>query len=134
MSLHNLAIVALLLVFNVSFGAGMLGWALFVPAGFLLDPLFHQVGSMLLLGMPALTPLWTTWYNVPVVPYTGFNNTVVLGSFVGWLLLSLPIFFAARYGVARYRATLGERVKRTRFYQAVTASRAYNVYRWFRPE
>ena len=134
MTLHNVVIVALLLVLNVSFGAGLLGWALFVPAGFLLDPLFDRIGGALLLQTPALTPLWTAWYNVPVVPYTGFNNTVVLGSFVGWLLLSVPIFFAARYGVVRYRATLGARVKQTRIYQMVTASKAYNVYRWFRPE
>ena len=34
--------------------------------------------------------------NTPLVPYTNFNNTVVLGSFVGWLGLAVPIFFAAR--------------------------------------
>jgi hypothetical protein len=53
---------------------------------------------------------------------------------VAWLGLALPVFVAARYGVARYRATLGERVRRSRFYHAVTASKAYNVYTWFRPD
>lgn len=134
MSLHNLAIVALLLVLNVSFAGGLLGWALFAPAGFLLDPLFERLGRTLLLDTPQLTPLWTAWYNAPVVPYTSFNNTVVLGSFLGWLLLSLPIYSLARYGVLRYRATVGERVRRTRLYRALTASKAYNVYRWFHPE
>ena len=78
--------------------------------------------------------MWTSWFNAPVVPYTNFNNSIVLGSFLVWLALSLPIFFAARYGVSRYRATLGERVRRSRFYNAVTASKAYNVYTWFRPD
>jgi hypothetical protein len=58
---------------------------------------------------------------------------VVLGSIVGWLLLFLPIYFLARLGVVRYRATIGDRVKRSRFVQALEASRLYNVYRWFRP-
>lgn len=133
MNVHNLVVFSLVLLLNVSFGGGMLGWALFVPLGFLLDPLFHAVGLQLL-GAPSLRPLWTGWYNAPLVPYTNFNNTVVLGSVVGWLVLAVPIFFAARWGVARYRATIGARVQQSRFYQAITASKAYNVYKLFRPD
>lgn len=133
-NVHNLVILALLVLLNVSFGGGLLGWALCTPLGFLLDPLFDRVGRLLLLETPALQPLWTAWYNTPGLPYTNFNNTVVLGSVVVWLVLALPIFFLARAGVTRYRATWGARVQQSRFYRAVTASRAYNVYRWFRPE
>jgi uncharacterized protein (TIGR03546 family) len=132
MNLHNLIVFSLIVLLNVSFGGGMLGWALFVPVGFLLDPLFDRVGASLLLA-PALRPMWTSWYNTPLVPYTNFNNTVVLGSVVLWAVLAIPIFFAARYGVARYRATIGERVRQSKFYQAVTASQVYNWYKLFRP-
>jgi uncharacterized protein (TIGR03546 family) len=132
MNVHNLVIVSLLVLLNVSFGGGMLGWMLFVPVGFLLDPVFDKIGSSLLTA-PSLTPLWTDWTNTPLLPYTNFNNTIVLGSFVGWLVLAVPIFFAARYGVARYRATIGERVRRSRWYKAVTASQVYNIYKMFRP-
>ncbi len=132
-NVHNLLIFSLILILNVSFGGGMLGWALFVPVGFLLDPLFHAVG-LRLLEAPSLRAFWTGWYNTPLLPYTNFNNTVVLGSVAGWLGLAIPIFFGARYGVARYRATIGERVRRSKLYQAITASKAYNVYRLFRPE
>jgi uncharacterized protein (TIGR03546 family) len=132
MNLHNLVIFALLVLLNVSFGGGMLGWMLFVPIGFLLDPVFHSIG-LSLLEAPSLRALWTSLTNTPILPYTNFNNTVVLGSFVSWAVLAVPIFFAARYGVARYRATIGERVKQSRFYKAVTASQAYNIYRMFRP-
>jgi uncharacterized protein (TIGR03546 family) len=132
MNVHNLVILSLLVLFNLSFGGGMLGWMLFVPVGFLLDPVFDKIGLSLLTA-PSLTPLWTDWTNTPLLPYTNFNNTVVLGSFVGWLVLAVPIFFAARYGVARYRATIGERVRRSRWYKAVTASQVYNIYKMFRP-
>ena len=47
------------------------------------------------------------------MPYTNFNNTVVLGSVVGWLVLLVPVFLLTRYGVARYRATVGERVRQS---------------------
>jgi uncharacterized protein (TIGR03546 family) len=132
MNLHNLVVFALIVILNVSFGGGMLGWALFVPLGFLLDPLFHAIGLSLLRSQ-SLRPLWTDVFNTPLVPYTNFNNTVVLGSVVGWLVLAVPIFFAARYGVARYRATIGERVRQSKFYKAITASQIYNWYRLFRP-
>ena len=139
-SVVTLVVVALLIIFalivilNVSFGGGMLGWALFTPVGFLLDPQFDRVGRSLLLDTPALKPIWVTWYNTPAIPYTNFNNTVVLGSIIGWIVLVIPIFFLSRWALIRYRATLGARVRRSRFYQAVSASKAYNVYRWFRPE
>jgi uncharacterized protein (TIGR03546 family) len=132
LNVHNLVIFSLIVLLNLSFGGAMLGWALFVPVGFLLDPLFHAIG-LELLQAPALRPFWTALTNMPLVPYTNFNNTVVLGSFAGWLVLAVPIFFAARLGVARYRATIGERVKQSRFYKALTASQAYNWYRMFRP-
>jgi hypothetical protein len=49
------------------------------------------------------------------------------------VILAVPIYFAARWGVARYRATIGERVRQSRFYKALTASQVYNWYRLFRP-
>src|SRR6266850_2975239 len=104
MNVHNLIVFSLIVVLNVSFGGGMLGWVLFVPIGFLLDPLFDKIGLSLLTAS-SLRPLWTDWTNTPILPFTNFNNTVVLGSFVSWVVLAIPIFFAARYGVARYRAT-----------------------------
>ena len=133
MSLHNLVILALLAILNVSFAAGMLGWAMLVPVGFLLDPLFDRIGQRLLLESPSLQPFWTRLDNTPILALAGLDNTVVLGSVVGWLALTLPLFLLARAGVLAYRATLGERIRRTRIYSAVSASRAYNVYRWFRP-
>ena len=130
-SVHNLVILLLLAVLNVSFAAGLFAWVAFVPVGFLLDPVFDLIGRRLLTATPSLQPLWTTWDNTPGLALTGFNNTVVLGSVVGWLVLAIPIFVLARAGVVRYRATIGEQVRRSAFYRAVTASRAYNVYRWF---
>jgi uncharacterized protein (TIGR03546 family) len=130
-NVHNVLIVLLLAVLNVSFAAGLFAWALFVPVGFLLDPVFDRIGRALLVDTPALQPLWTTWDNTPGLALTNFNNTVVLGSIVGWLVLAPPIFALSRVGVIRYRATVGARVRSTALYKAITASRAYNVYRWF---
>jgi len=132
LNLHNALIFALLVLLNVSFAGGMLGWALFIPIGFLLDPLFDWIGHSLLLA-PSLRGLWTSCYNTPIVPLTNFNNTVVLGSLVFAVLFAVPLFLATRLAVIRYRATIGERVRQSRWYRAVMASKAYNVYKMFRP-
>jgi uncharacterized protein (TIGR03546 family) len=129
---HNLLLFAAIVLLNVSFAGGLLGVALFTPVGFLLDPLFDRLGRHLLQA-PRLQPLWTRWYNVPLLPYTGFNNSVTLGSVVVWLIAAVPLYLLARRGVATYRATYGPRVAESRFMRWLKASTIYNVYCWFDP-
>jgi hypothetical protein len=45
----------------------------------------------------------------------------------------VPLFFLARWLVARYRATVYVRLQKLRVFQAVKASKAYNLYTMFRP-
>lgn len=130
-NVHNVIVLVLLVMLNVSFAAGLLAWALFTPIGFLLDPAFDRIGRALLLESASLQPLWTRLDHTPFVPFTNFGNTVVLGSVIGWLILSAPIYLAARLAVVRYRTTYGARVRQWRIVQALTASRAYNVWQWF---
>lgn len=132
-NLHNAVVFALIVLLNVSFAGGMLGWAVFVPVGFVLDPLFDWIGHQLLFA-ESLRSVWTTLYNMPIVPLTNFNNTIVLGSLVFALLFFVPFFFLARWVVTRYRATIGARVRQSKWYRALTASKLYNVYRLLKPQ
>lgn len=129
---HNLVVLAVAMLTTVSFPGVMLGWAVAVPLGFLLDPLFDWAGGALL-AWPVLTPLWTWAVNTPVVALFKFNNTIVLGSLVTWLVLLVPLFLVLRLLVTRYRATVYQRLMRTRAFQAVKASKLYNLYTLFRP-
>ena len=133
MNIHNVAIFAAAMLLNVSFPAFLLGWALFVPIGFALDPAFHALGRTLLIDTPALGAMWTAWSNTPVVPLTNFNNTVVLGSVIAWAVLFVPLFFLLRWLVAQYRERVYARLQQVRLFQVVTASKLYNIYRLFRP-
>ncbi|HET7040886.1 MAG TPA: hypothetical protein VFI13_02660, partial [Gemmatimonadales bacterium] len=126
----GLIFVALVML-NVSFSAGMLGWALAVPVGFALDPLFDALGRYLLITRADLTPFWTRVLNLPLAPYTGVNNTVTLGATLVWLV-SLPLlYWGARAGVAKYRATWGPKIEQSHFMRALKASSLYNVYTFF---
>ena len=133
MNAHNLVVLLLLAVLNVSFAAGMLAWGVFVPIGFMLDPIFDRIGRFLLVDSTSLRPMWTALDNTPGLALTNLNNSVVLGSVVFWLLLFVPLYFASRVGVLKYRATVGERVRNSHFYKVLESSQLYNVYRWFRP-
>lgn len=133
MNAHNLVLFAALLLLNVSFGGGMLGLALFTPLGFLLDPLFDKIG-LALLNAPSLRSLWTSWYNAPLVPYSNFNNSVTLGSFVVWLVTVVPLYFLTRRAVLVYRERYAERVVNSRLLRAIKASKLYNIYAWFVPQ
>jgi uncharacterized protein (TIGR03546 family) len=132
LNVHNLLIVAIAVITNVSLPGFSLGWALMIPFGFILDPVFDRVGQALLLRIPALQPVWTDGYNSFAV-LTNFNNSVVLGSVVCWLVAALPLYFVFKLAISRYRRHVYERLAKTRVFQAVKASKAYNIYRLFQP-
>ena len=132
LSLHNIVVVLLAMILTVSLAGFSLGWTVFVPLGFLLDPLFDRIGDALL-SAPWLAGLHTWIANTPVISLAGFNNTIVLGSLVFWIVMYVPIYLLAKKGVERYRATVYERLRNTRAFQAVKASQLYKVYQWFNP-
>jgi uncharacterized protein (TIGR03546 family) len=134
MTVQVLLVFVALVMLNVSFGGGMLGWALAAPFGFLLDPLFDAIGRYLLITRADLTPFWTRVGNLPVLPYTQYNNTVALGATLFWAVTLPLLYIGGRWGVAKYRATWGPKLEQSRWFKAIKASSLYNVYRWFSPE
>jgi uncharacterized protein (TIGR03546 family) len=132
-NLHNVLVLSLVLVLNVSVPGAVLGWVCCIPLGFALDPVFDAIGRTMLLDVPPLNGLWGTIYNTPVLALTNLNNSIVLGSLVGWMALAFPIFFLTRWAVGRYRATIYARYRDAKLFKAIRASKLYNMYRLFRP-
>jgi len=104
-------IFALLFFINVDKGMAVFSTLLFTPIGYLVDGLAHAIGKALL-SAGALRPLWTALYDLPIVPLTRFNNTVVLGNAVLGLLLFVPLYLGFIRVVLAYRAKYKERVDR----------------------
>jgi len=127
MSLHNLAVLLLVLVLRVNLTAFLLGLGVFSAAAYLFDPLFHAAG-LFLLSSESLEGLWTSMYNMPVFRIERFNNTIVMGSLVVSLVLFLPVFFLARAGIVRYRARFLSWMNKTRLAKVVRASTFYKIY------
>ncbi|MFC1597421.1 TIGR03546 family protein [Planctomycetota bacterium] len=83
-------LMVVLLGTQVNLGVGTLSAVLFTWVGGLADPLTHRIGEALLTHR-SLEPTWACLHDLPMVPWTGLNNTVVLGS----LLLGLWLFYPA---------------------------------------
>jgi uncharacterized protein (TIGR03546 family) len=130
----NLATVLLLLitwVFRVNLGMAFATIFLFAIIGHFTDPLAERIGYWILAQVPALQGFWTTLYNTPIVPYSGFNNTLVMGNLLFALLLALSLFFAMRSLVVIYHSRYRERVKNSRAMKALEATKFYEAYkRW----
>lgn len=107
-NLHNLAVLAVLLIVRVSCRGFFLGWLVAIPVGFLLDPAFDALGASLL-ASPVLRPLWLAASSAPLVSLTSFNNTVTLGSVVFWVTAWIPTYLV----MTKLFGLYGELVERT---------------------
>ena len=97
-----------LVLFVVSFffkhhhASKMLVLAVLKIASGAIAPLMDMVGWEIL-HMEVLTPLFTSLYNMPFVPLTRFNNTLVAGGLASGIILWLPVFFLIFFLVPVYR-------------------------------
>lgn len=74
------------------------------------DSVWHAVGSWAL-TQSSFEAILAGMYELPMVAWTNFNNTVVAGSLIGSLLLFLPVYFVSRAFFARFGARLFARLR-----------------------
>lgn len=131
-NLLSFGILFFICLVNVNLSMAFLAAALFKIVGYVLDPLSHKIGLVLLTDVSALKPLWTALYNMPFAPFTRFNNTVVLGNFVLGLALLAPVFFLSERGVILYRERFLAKVERWKIMQFFKASKFYSLYQTYK--
>lgn len=126
-SLHNILAVLLVLILRVNLSAFILGWAFFSGLAYLLDPLFHQIG-LVLLTLSALEGLWTSLYNITLFRLENFNNSIVMGSLFLSLVFFAPLYLILNLTIRKYREHILAWIQKTRIMQAFKASKIYSVY------
>ncbi len=89
---------------------------LFSGLGYFLDPFTHKLGGLLLTA-DGLEPAWTWLYGLPFMPWTRFNNTVVLGSFVLGILIAIPVYLSARRFFETTGVLIHDRLRTTWVYR-----------------
>ena len=99
---HNLVTLALVFLLRINLSALIASMVIFSGLAYLLDPVFHQLGLMLL-NQPSLAPLFTEMYNNAFWRILHFNNSVVIGSVLVAYILAIPVFFIFYALVKSYR-------------------------------
>lgn len=128
LSVHNLAVLLAILLFRVNISAAILSWAFFSLIAFMIDPLFHYIGLTMLTEADSLRGFWTMLYNAPIIPYTRFNNSIVMGSVIVSLLGFYPLYRLCLFMVIRYRETFMERFNQWKIVKIIKASSLYRLY------
>jgi len=67
-------------------------------------------------------PYFTTMYNMPFVPFTGFNNTLVMGGLASGIVLWLPFFFIFMALIPLYRNHLSQKIKNSKIVKTIAKS------------
>jgi uncharacterized protein (TIGR03546 family) len=127
LSLQTLLVFLLILIFRIQAGAAFLAAFFFKFVAYLLDPLFADIGAGVL-EMASLRELFTTMYNMPLVPLTRFNNSVVMGAGVVSVFLMPVIFFGSKFLIGKYREQVVNRYQQTKFWKLVKAT---SFYKWY---
>lgn len=127
MSLQSLIVFMCLFFFRIQIGAAFISAFFFKFIAFLFDGVFDSVGQMVL-ETKSLEPLFTTLYNMPIIPFTRFNNSIVMGSGIISFILSPIVFYGAKILVFKYRVIVLERWKGTKVYKAIKAT---SFYQWY---
>jgi uncharacterized protein (TIGR03546 family) len=112
-NLTAVVLTVMLLAGRFNLGAGMVAAAVFSWLGMLVDPLSHRIGQALL-TCPSLQPTWAFLYDQPLAPWTGFHNTVVLGSLLLGLWLFYPVYRLAEPAFAHVVPRVVDRLREYR--------------------
>jgi len=128
MSLINFFLVFLIIILNVNIATALFAFAVFSAFAYLMDPFFHSLGYVLLVDTESLKGLWAFMYNTPFIPYTRYNNTVVMGSLSVSLLLLFPLFYLVKKFVISYREKYEPKVKNWKWIKLLKSSQIYQMY------
>lgn len=127
LSLQTILIFILLFFFRIQMGAAFTSAFFFAFIAYIFDPFFDVVGGKIL-ELDALRGIFTTLYNMPIIPFTKFYNSVVMGAGVVSLLLAPIVFIVSRKMVMKYRVVVVARFQQTKFWKAVKAT---SLYKWY---
>lgn len=128
LTLQNILVFIVILIFNVSIGAAFFGIFFFGCLAYIFDAQFHSLGYYLLVELEFLKPIWTYFYNIPIAPLTKFYNTVVLGSLVTSLILLFPVYWGFKCIVKLYQSKLAPKVERFKIIQIIKGNNFYQIY------
>ena len=108
---YSFGLLMLLSTANLLCGA-VSGFA-FSWIGMAIDAPAHAIGKWVLTN-ERFEATWAWLYQMPVVPWTRFENTVVTGSMIISFLVAMPLYIVSRYLFERFGAAFKQRISSNR--------------------
>ncbi len=127
LSIQALIVIFCCFFFRIQLGAAFVAAFFFKFIAYLVDPLSNLIGKAILEN-PSLKGLFVQMYNMPFVPLTRFNNSIVMGSGVIGFILVIPLYFVFKSLILKYRKTVVARFQETKVWKAWKATA---VYKWY---
>jgi uncharacterized protein (TIGR03546 family) len=94
-NLIALSLCVVLFSIRCNRGLGLAAAVLFSFVGPWTDSFTHKLGTLVLTYEP-LQATYASALTLPIMPWTGFNNTVVTGSLLTALYIAYPVFWLSR--------------------------------------
>jgi uncharacterized protein (TIGR03546 family) len=126
-TLQTLICFLVLLIFRINIGAALVSAFFFKFVAYLMDPVLHSLGK-LTLEAESLRPLWISLYNMPIIPYTRFNNSIVMGELVLGFSLVVPMYFIFKFVITKYRLGFDRYINNLKIVKSLKATKIYGLY------
>jgi uncharacterized protein (TIGR03546 family) len=126
-SIQAFLVFAICFVFRVQLGAALFSAFFFKIVAYMIDPLADVIGRRIL-ELPELRELFVTLHNMPLVPLTRFNNSIVMGSGIIGFALAIPLFFGFRIFILKYRQHVVARFQKSKLWKLWTTTIFYKWY------
>ncbi len=124
---QTLLVFIVILLFRIQAGAAFTTAFFFALIAYIFDPFLNSVGRFML-ELEGLKSLYTTLYNMPIIPFTKFYNSLVMGAGVVSILAFPFVFFGTRLLIKKYREKVVSRFENSKFWKAVKAT---SFYKWY---
>ena len=118
-NLFSFIILIIVFIIRVPFGLFLVSSVLFKTIGYFLDTIFDKTGYFIL---TSFTPFWEFFYNLPLMRWSGFNNTIVMGSLVWGIVIGAFLYIILDKFIRVYREKVFSFLKK------------YKLLEWLVPE
>lgn len=104
-----ISLFALTFFIKINLSVEFVFLALFKLLALFLNSILHGIGYFILTNR-VLEPLFIGLTEVPVLTFTRFNNTIVMGGFFVGALFFVPVYLLFKFLVIKYRSSLREKL------------------------
>ncbi len=112
-SLFTYGLGGVMLLSTANLLTGTIAIFCFSWVGAMIDPLTHRLGNYVL-TFDFFEPTLVYLSQLPLVPWTRFENTVVTGNVLLGLMLAIPVYRISLFAFDRYGKAVSDRISNSR--------------------